>query len=254
MLYVLTKEFLSKELGTMVKPIDLSTFLDHTFFAIDTYFLLADIEDFIDLSERNIDTEKNRELHEAESQWEKSLLGERRDATEDYVNTVKSIDYRFDVSLTQRVRYAALVSLITTIEWVLLPLKKRFNIEFPKQKPAGISEAVHILHMFNRAGSLCLESKIRSIETLVHVRNCIVHAAGLVASYKHDKDLRKRLVGCHGIKISDINHLGEAIEIEPGYLQGFLEDLKCWLPSLERDMREKGLLHDSSLPSPAPPR
>ncbi len=227
----------------MEKRIDLNAFREHTFFAIDSFFLLADIEEFIDFSESNIDSQKNRELHQAESQWEKNLLVERRDATEDYANTIEGIDYRFDVSLTQRVRYAALVSVITTIEWVLLSLKKRTNIEPFPTKPARQTEAVHILDTFNRSGSLCLESKIRSIEPLFNVRNCIVHAAGLLASYRYEKDLRQSLVGCHGITISDINHLGEAVEIESGYLQRLLKDLEWWLPRLERDLRNKSLLH-----------
>jgi hypothetical protein len=46
-----------------------------------------------------------------------------------------------------------------------------------------------------------------------------------------------------GIKVSDITFLGEGIEIEPGFLEATIDDAKKWLPSLEKTVNEKGLLH-----------
>ena len=149
--------------------------------------------------------------------------------------------YRFEVSLTQRVRYAALVSLITTIEWVLLSLKGRSGFKIQK-KSSGTSDAVHLLSQFNQAASVGLSSEIQVIETLVQVRNCIVHAAGLFGSYKHGLELRQRLTAYNGIRVSDINHLGDAIEIEQNHLQRVVENVKRWLPNLEDAMQTKGLL------------
>lgn len=149
--------------------------------------------------------------------------------------------YRFDVSLTQRVRYAALTAFITTVEWVLISLRNRAAFSVPT-KPDGKNEAVHILESFDRAASLDLSSQTQLLETLVQVRNCIVHAAGLIDSYGHGEDLRQRLAHGAGIRTSNANFLGEGIEIEQRYLQGVIEDSKTWLPNLEKVMHEKGLL------------
>jgi len=225
----------------MPKPIDLEAFLDKTFFAIDTFSMLSDIEDFIDFSESNIDWQKRREIRHAEIACANEHFDNPHEEAQFYEQTIDGVHYRFEVSLSQRVRYAALVSLITTIEWVLFSLKNRSNINIPK-KANGTSDAVHLLIQFNQSASVGLSSKIQIIETLVQVRNCIVHAAGLLASYKHGSDLRQRLSTYNGIRISDINLLGDAIEIEQNHLQRVVEDVKGWLPSLENAMQAKGLL------------
>ena len=225
----------------MPKPIDLEALLDKTFFAIDTLSMLSDIEDFIDFSESNIDWQKRREIRHAETACTDEHFDDPREEAQFHSQTIDGVLYRFEVTLVQRVRYATLVSLITTIEWVLLSLKKRTAIKI-QRKPNGTSDAVHLLSQFNQAASAGLSSEIQVIETLVQVRNCIVHAAGLLASYKHGLELRQRLSTYNGILVSDINLLGDAIEIEQNHLQRLVEDVKRWLPNLENAMQAKGLL------------
>jgi hypothetical protein len=225
----------------MTKPIGLEALLNLTFFGLDTISMLGDIEDFINFSENNIDWQKRRELRCAESECAKEQFDDPRDAAQFHAQTIDGVTYRFEVSLAQRVRYAALVSLITTIEWVLISLKNRATFDIP-EKPNGKSEAMHFLDTFNQAASVGLTSEIQTIETLVQIRNCIVHAAGLLASYKYGNELRQNISACHGVKVSDINLLGESVEIEQGYLQCVVEGIKRWLPNLEMVMDEKGLL------------
>lgn len=225
----------------MKKPIDIEALLDQTFFGLDTLAMLGDIEDFIDFSESNIDQQKRRELRRAERECKEVRFEDSNIAAQYYFQTIDGVAYRFEVSLTQRVRYAALTSLITTIEWVLISLKNRAAFRIPKI-PKGKSEAVHYPEVFNQTVSLGLISKIQTIETLVQIRNCIVHSAGLLASYKYGTELRQSLSALQGIKVSNINFLGDAIEIEQGHLQRVVEDVKQWLPSMEKAMHEKGLL------------
>lgn len=225
----------------MSKPIDLEVFLDKTFFAIDTFSMLSDIEDFIDFSESNIDWQKRREIRRIDIACDDEHFDNPQEEGQFHAQTISGVHYRFEVSLAQRVRYAALVSLITTIEWVLFSLKSRSSIKIPK-KANGTSDAVHLLIQFNQAASVGLSSKIQTIETLVQVRNCIVHAAGLLASYKYGPELRQRLSTYNGILVSGINLLGDAIEIEQNHLQRVVEDVKGWLPNLENAMQRKGLL------------
>jgi hypothetical protein len=225
----------------MKTPLDIKAFLDQTFFGLDTLTMLGDVEDFIDFSESNIEWQKRRELRRAERECDEEQFDDPHFAAQYRDQTIEGVAYRFDVSLTQRVRYAALTSLITTIEWVLISLRNRATFAVPK-KPDGKNEAVHLLEVFDQASSLGLTSQIKLTETLVQVRNCIVHAAGLLTSYKHGPDLRQRLSAFPGIKVSNISFLGDGIEIEQSYLQGVVEDAKRWLPSLEKSMYEKGML------------
>lgn len=225
----------------MKQPFDMEAFLDQTIFGLDTLAMLGDVEDFIEFSESNIDWQKQRELRRAEGEYSESQFDDPRIAAQYYNQMIDGVAFRFEVSLTQRVRYAALTSLITTIEWVLISLKKRATFTIP-QKPGSKSEAVHLIEVFNRETALGLTSEIEAIESLVQVRNCIVHAAGLIASYRYGQELRQRLAGFAGVKVSNINFLGDGVEIEAGHLQSVVENVKAWLPNLERAMHEKGLL------------
>lgn len=225
----------------MKTPLDIEAFLNQTFYGLDTLAMLGDIEDFIDFSESNIDWQKRREIRRTEHECSEDQFDDPHFAAQYRDQKLEGVAYRFDVSLTQRVRYAALTSLITTVEWVLISLKGSIAFPIPS-KPDGKNEAVYLLEVFDNRVGLGLESQINLIETLVQVRNCIVHAAGLLKSYKHGVALRQRLAASHGIKISNINFLGDGIEIEQGYLQEVVEDAKLWLPHLQKAMHEKGLL------------
>ena len=155
----------------------------------------------------------------------------------------EGVEYRFGVILKQRVRYAALTALITTVEWCLISLKKRASFDFPNND-VNENEAVYILKVFNNKMKLELESKVLLIQKLIQVRNCIVHAAGLLESCHHKKvsNLRQSLESLHGVKASNINFLGESIEIEYGFLEGVIGDVRKWLPYLEKSAIEQGLL------------
>lgn len=223
------------------KQIDLTALLDQTFFGLDTLSMLGDIEDFIEFSESNIGWQKHRELRRAEQ--EATIMGfdDPRMEAQYLDQSLQGVEYRFEVSLKQRVRYAALVSLITTIEWVLIALKKQTSFDFPKT-PDKKNEAVHILSVFNEKATLSLEQNIVSLEALVFIRNCIVHAAGLLVSYKHETELRETLSNLTGVKVSNQNFLGDGIEIETGFLEGVIKDVRLWLPNVEKVVSEQGLL------------
>ncbi len=139
----------------MNTKLDLNAFLDQTFFGLDTLTMLADVEDFIEFSESNIDWQKHRELRRAEQECNNVWFDDPRLKTQYRDQTLEGVKFRFEVSLTQRVRYAALIALITTIEWVLLALKKRVSFNFP-ERPDGKNEAVYILSVFNNKAALGL--------------------------------------------------------------------------------------------------
>lgn len=225
----------------MTSKIDFNTLLDQTFFGLDTLTMLGDVEDFIEFSESNIGWQKHRELRRAEQECNDAEFDDPHLEAQYRDQTLEGVEYRFEISLKQRVRYAALSALITTVEWVLLTLKKRAAFEFPK-KSEKTNEAVHALTVFNERASISLGHEIHLLESLSQIRNCIVHAAGLLASYRYEQELRQRLVGLSGVRVSDRNFLGDSIEIEAGFLEEIIKGVRVWLPEVEKTLSDRGLL------------
>ncbi|MBM3391222.1 MAG: hypothetical protein FJY34_04500 [Betaproteobacteria bacterium] len=225
----------------MASQIDLTALLDQTFYGLDTLAMLGDLEDFIEFSESNIGWQKRRELRRAEQECSSVEFEEPGMEAQYRDQVLQGVEYRFEVSLRQRVRYAALVALITTIEWLLLILKKRACFTFPK-RPEKVNEAVYTLNIFNDKAILKLDVKIQLLEKLIHVRNCIVHAAGLLQSYQHHEQLRQAVAALQGIQVTNQNFLGDSIEIEAGFLEGVIQDARIWLPHVEKVVTELGLI------------
>ena len=225
----------------MKTKLSIDEILNQTFFGLDTLTMLGDVEHFIEFSESNIAWQKQREYCCTERECDEEEFDDPSVEAQYRDQMLEGVLYRFDVGLAQRIRYAGLTALITTIEWCLLSLRNRAAFIFP-EKPNSRNEAVHILEVFNEKTALRLEPKVELLEVLIQVRNCVVHAAGLLDSYRFEQQLRPRLLVLQGIKASDINFLGESIEIQPGFLECMVADFREWLPSIERQASKKGLL------------
>ena len=132
----------------MRTAVDFNNLLDQTFFGLDTLTMLGDVEDFIEFSESNIRWQKHRALRRAVQECNDTEFDDPHLESQYRDQTLEGVEYRFEISLKQRVRYAALIALTTTIEWVLLALKRRAAFKFPK-KPETKNEAVHALLVFN---------------------------------------------------------------------------------------------------------
>lgn len=117
----------------MKTKLDLEALLDQTFFGLDALSMLGDVEDFIEFSESNIGWQKHRELRRAQQECDDVGFDDPHDEAQYRNQMLEGVEYRFEVSLTQRVLCSALTALITTIEWVLLALKKRASFDFPEQ-------------------------------------------------------------------------------------------------------------------------
>ena len=152
-----------------------------------------------------------------------------------------SVEYRFDVSLKQSVRYSGVTTLVTTIEWCLLSLQKRALFDI-KNKCNDKNEALNILKTFSIKLNKNFDSHIQFIEKLIHIRNCIVHSSGLINSYKHSEQLKTELKELNGVSVTKEIFLGDSIKIEPGFLEGAIKALEEWLPELEKSAYEKIIL------------
>lgn len=228
----------------MLTPEQINALLNEPIYGWDSLTLLGDVEDFLDFSEANIECQAKRELRAVAAECDGMEFEDPLDTVRYREHRVEGVQYRFNVSLTQRVRYSGLTAVITTIEWFLIVIKGRASFEVPDKPktPKGRSEAVYLLEVFaNRCGEN-LATEIQELQTLTQVRNCVVHSAGRIETYEHAKELRHALQGHAGMKLSDSNYLGESIEIAEGYLQSVIERAKTWLPALEKAMHQQSLL------------
>lgn len=230
----------------MKMPFDMEAFLKQNFYGLNTLTMLGDVEVFIAFSEDRIDRQKAEELRRTTQECDALEFDDPHFAAQYREQKLEGVEYRFEVILRQKSRYAALTMFITTIEWALLALKKQASFEFPKKnKSDKTNEMVHVLRVFNEKASLGLEQQVWSLECLVHVRNCIVHAAGLLGLYTYKTELRIGLESVSGIKVSSINFLGESIEVEHSFLKDVVDNAKLWLPKLQQSVSEQGLLNKS---------
>jgi hypothetical protein len=225
----------------MPASFDLDALLNQPLFGWDTLSLLGDVEDFLDFSEANIDWQRKREIRRVEAENATFDAGDPLTDAQYRDQQLESVEYRFNVSLTQRVRYSGLTSLIISLEWSLLVLRNLAIFEIPK-KPDKTNASVHLLSVLAREANRNLQAEIELLALLVQVRNCVVHSAGQIGSYEYGEELRTSLTSFQGIRISTANFLGEGIEIEQGFLQEVLEKAKVWLPALEKTLYEQGSL------------
>lgn len=224
----------------MPPSLDADAFLNQPIYAWDTLTLLSDIEDFIDFSESNIDWQLKRELRRLKIEHADVIIDDPHTDAQYKGQQIEGAEYRFNVSLAQRVRYSALTALITSVEWSLLVLRRRAQFSIP-DKPEKINEAVHLVSVFAERAGHDLQEERELLATLVQVRNCIVHSSGRIETYKYATDLRQQLAAFSGgIRLSRVSFLGEGIEIEAGYLQQVLERAQRWLPALEKTLYEGG--------------
>lgn len=90
--------------------------------AFEFRVMLADILDFLEISERNIETLHKQEQHaikrRAARGW--NLPGDISNSAYEQ-HLLESAQHRFEVSLPTRVRYAALIALVTAVEWQAKP-------------------------------------------------------------------------------------------------------------------------------------
>src|SRR5260370_10198684 len=106
---------------------DPEKFLNTPIYAFDFEFMIGDVEDFLESSERNIDLQYRRELHEI---YQRDLDGFPPDYRDHLEETAS---YRFKVSLPLRVRYGALLAFTTSVEWSIKILNESAKKPVPEK-------------------------------------------------------------------------------------------------------------------------
>lgn len=184
--------------------------------ALDFRFMIGDIRDFIEFSEQNIEWQYQREVQKIDTQDAAGYEIQERDSL------LESLEHRFKISLALRVRYGALTSFLTSVEWALKSLSKPHNL-FKGTKPKNINESIHHLVKLLELAKIDQTPIICDLKNLIVVRNCVVHSAGIVSDYQYKKDLIESLDSLNGIVRREESVIGDHIHIERGALEPYID-------------------------------
>lgn len=210
---------------------DTSYLLDqkHYTFSLRSRELIGDIQDFIDLSERTIEWQYHVELQSIRRRPPISGEGITPHDAQIYMDQcLEDADFRFKISLPRRVRYAALVSLITAVEWSSAMLKIQASFKIRGCDPTKIIKA------FCDRLSLERESVLTNYGHLKTIRDTVVHGAGIIRSKTRDgaRDLVSAIDALPGFEIIEWPLLGDSIGINRGALEPHIANMAALLPEL----------------------
>lgn len=211
-------------------------FLNTPIYAFDFQFMIGDLKDFLKFSEGNIDWQHRRELQ---------AISHRKDLDE-YPSGYRehleaNANHRFLVSLPLRVRYTVVLALTTSVEWSVKFLNMRAVAPVPETRD-GTNQTVRILRELMARTQLSAESTIDDYEALTNMRNCIVHSAGLLETYRFKHNLPAYVARLHGFSLANWNFFGDQVCIERGALEDYIDEMGKLVIDLHRTMHEKELM------------
>lgn len=217
---------------------DLQKFLDTPIEAFDFQFMIGDVKDFLEFSESNIDWQYRRELQVI------AHSKDYDDSPPDYrYHLEQNVEHRFKVSLPLRVRYGAVLAFTTSVDWAIGYLNKCAVSPVPvPDRKDKTNLTVKILRDFSVRGSVDAGAVIDDYESLVQIRNCIVHSAGIVETYRYKKDLPAAISRIDGITLANWHFFGDQVCIERGALEPHIDRAAKLVVTLHSAMRERGFL------------
>ncbi|SRR5258708_27240759 len=219
---------------------DAEKFLNEVHYAWGFQYMIGDVEDFLDFSEANIEWQYRRELQAIDREIRS---GGFPDGYKEHLET--NAEHRFKVSLPLRIRYAAVVTLATSVEWSV-----EYLIKTLKEPISAVTEqrnkTVHALFELSSRTSLGRTNVIQDYEALVHVRNCIAHSAGIEEHYRFRNQLPAAIARLKGFSLGNQHFLGTHICIERGALNPYIRDIGQLVVDLHRATHEGGLWRDGT--------
>lgn len=197
---------------TEITQADLDRLLNQTFYSWDTTTMLSGVVDFLEFSEANLLWQRRRELRKAQEEGASVEFDppDQRLAASYRSQLIEAAEYRFDVSLSQSIRYSGLVTFVTALELCAKAFSKRLTRNIP-DTPPGENENVHLLSFLNRLSSSDFDNYIDDLRRLVYVRNCVVHTAGFVERYKFEKEIQEAVKSLKGFSIWKEDFLGTSV-------------------------------------------
>lgn len=211
---------------------DPKEFLTRKYYATDFGVMVSDVLDFLEFSERNIDWQYRSECQTLR----------RRALDDDYFDhLMTNVAKRFTVSLPTRIRYSAIVGLITAVDWSAEFLAANALLKLPKSPPRT-NRGLHVLKCFNERTSLGRDTTLQNYANLVIVRDAIVHGSGIKRQNKEKELLSAVNFLGNGFSIESVVWLGECVTIKRGALEPHITEMAELLPALYKAASAKGLV------------
>lgn len=217
--------------------------LNQTFYGLDVMAMLNNVIDFLEFSEGNLAWQRRREVRRAEVEaLAADFSAEDMHLRDQYIHqSIEGAEYRFDVNLSQSIRYSGLTALTTTLEWCGAALMARLVCAPPKV-PDGENKFVNFFSYLNTKCGIGHEAHIANMRRLVHVRNCVVHSAGFLKGYKFEHEVRETIAHLPGFSVNTDNYLGESIQLSDSALPQFARAAFEWIPTFEQPSIKAGIL------------
>lgn len=200
---------------------DPQTFLESPIYAFDFQVMIGDVIDYLDFSDDHIEWQLRLKLQEINRRHK--IEGLPQGYREHLVENAK---FRFGVTLPLRIRYSALVSLVTSVEWSIQHLVKHLDVSVPT-RPKYENKTIRELEGLQASTGMRLsEDGITILRDFVQVRNCIVHNAGLIKGDKYSEKVAASVKRLDGFLLKNLHFLGTHVWIEKGSLNPYAERLK----------------------------
>ena len=217
--------------------LDLERLINQPIYAYDFQRMIGDVADFLDFSENNIELIYCRELQGIRKSDENGELPpEYREHLEE------NAKYRFEVSLPLRVRYGAVLALITSVEWCVRVLGQR--LKQPINIPNDCNKTVYVISELQNRTGISSTEVVEDYKDLIQVRNCIVHNAGIEKRDKFQRELIEAVNRLSGFSLDKWQFSGKQICIQQGALHSYIEKIRDFIVTCHQAADEQGLLQD----------
>lgn len=220
----------------MRSPMELEKFLNKPMFIFDLETQFSDLLDFIEFSEYNIEWQKRSQLQRLRR--EANLL---KFDSDEYFSKLQSIQYRFDINLTRKVRYGSLIALVISIQWIIDSIKNKLTWHI-KKKPKNVNISVHIITEILDKYCEPVAHNMQIIESIIKIRNCIVHSGGIVKGYKYQNEIEDIVSNIEGCSIPADSIPGDIIDLDEKCIEKITIETKTWIVPFIEGCIIKGLI------------
>ena len=198
---------------------------DKPLYLWDFYFQFSDLLDFLEFSENNIELQRNEHVQILN----KNAKSRGYDSGE-YHAELQNIEHRFDFNLSRSVKYSAIISLVTTIEWISKFVNEVVfkegaleKVKRPK-KGSGKNWYIEILKEFIVRCDFNKPTNLDKLEKVIKIRNFITHAMGSVKDDRFEAEIKEIINTFEGFSLSDSHFLEEVICINKGTLESIISE------------------------------
>ena len=221
---------------------DPEKFMNEPIYAFDFSFMISSIRGFLEFSEANVESQYHEERQSIQQQSDSGGWGLSDEYHDSYLqHLLENAKHWFTIGLPLQIRYGALLSLITMVEWSVKGLAGQLKQSINEKEP-GCNLTVHRLRGLAEQTKQEKADSINNYEALVEVRNCITHNAGLENKYRYPKGLEAALDQLEGFSLDNWHFFGKHVCIEHGALEPYIDEIKDTVVGLHKATHEQALL------------